>query len=871
MEKINFDLYKNNLKQLLNNLGFDTSTSPIKCISPAHDDKNPSMLIYDSYYKCQSCNEHGDIYDAVGLLKGISDKKEQFQEVAKILGNYSPPLNNNKKDFTVNKNAENKLRDYLSKQAEKNQDKIIEYLKKRKCPEKMQNELVNCFGFWPGHEPAEKDLDKNTLFAAGIPGQNPKTKKYSWGPAGVVIKLGIGFKLFYYDENNKSMKIGSKKCRTFPTPILPSSDNTILLVEGEIDAISMIYAEYYNTVAIGGVNALTDDSIQMLLPYDYIYIIFDGDKAGRKNREILKQKLLENYYTGNIYIVRLPEKKDPDQLIKNGKKEIIETAIHDAKEKTEKIDQGEILPFIFAGYDAKNYYIIPQNQHITIGIGRSDSQIKGMMYDFAPFEFWHAKFKDDKKSSLAWFRAESQKKGLYNEEKILGLGAHFDNNNIIINIGDGLYMKNENKKIDYSEYSGKNFYQRSFLKFDLSGTPWTIKETHELFNELLNYGFEKTIDYMLLLGYLALAPFASLLFRRPHLAIIGPKGCGKTTLIQNIIRPAIGELGIFVEGKTSEAGIRQRIGKDCRPTVIDEFEAHNSEEILRNKNILSLARSAYGGEGEIIKGTIGQKPIIFKTKIMFLFSGINIVLDNDADRTRIPILKMKKFDKKIGKIFDFSGLRKRTFNNIKEVINNIELAKRYIIENVIADARTGDTYGTLLGGFWSVISDNSFLQSKSEIINNSLIDNIQDIESKNETLSDELLLFDAILNHKIRIDSYTEKTITEMLTETSSEISSQLQHDNRLRQIGIRKDDNLQIENKKYNAIAISVNNQYINDILRNTPFFRYKNILIRHEAVIFDDAKPIRMIANKKERCIILDWQRIKEIHFDDNKDLPF
>ena len=448
---------------------------------------------------------------------------------------------------------------------------------------------------------------------------------------------------------------------------------------------------------------------------------------------------------------------------------------------------------------------------------------------------------------------------------MLGVGAHRDENKkIIVNCGDGLYLQEKKMKIKYQEYDGKAIFRRSNIKFTVDGEAWDIKKTHELIREISNYGFLRMIDYMLITGFIVLSPFASLLKRRPHLSIIGPRGCGKTTIIENIIRPAIGELGLYVEGKTSEAGIRQKIGRDCRATIIDEFEAHNAEEEARNKNILSLARSAYGGEGEIIKGTTNGAPITFKTKMMFCFLGINIHFDNDADRSRITTLQMKKSNEKIGKSFDFKGLRKRTFDNFEKITNDIEKAKQYILEssNNTIDSRLADTYGTLTGGYWGTISNYPFLLDPQKEINEATINAINEIhiDSKDNSTDEEILL-DIILNYKLKITPSDEKTIAELLIE--KEIEGKPGYDNQLKQIGIRKDKYMKIDGNIYNALAISISNNYIKDILKNSPYKEYKNILIRHAAILFDETKPIRMAAGKKSRAIILNWEIVEKIYF--------
>jgi hypothetical protein len=894
MKNYDFDKYKNYLKDLLIRYGKDTSRNPMPCISPDHIDSKPSMLIYDDYFKCQSCNCNGDIYDAVGILESISKKADQYKFIDKIYGSgtnddFLAKKKQEKKEFIIDKKAEKQVREYIVAQAQNNQEKITEYLKQRKCTESMIVDLYDMFGYWTGYKQAEKDLTKEVLFNAGIPGKNPKTGEYSWGSPGVVCKIGRGFKLFYYD-GGQSVKIGTKQCLTFPFPCLPDSPD-INICEGEMTAISMIWAGYTNTVAIGGVKALPEEKIKDLLQFDNIYIFFDGDKAGRENRELLKERLIKNGYTGNIYIVRLLDKQDPDDLIKFGKKNILDKLIEDSvkkdvevKEVKKKLEekkeviQKETKPFRFAGFDDKYYYVIPQKMNIAIQIGQSDAQIKNMLLNIANLDWWMTMFpKDmenggiilDKNAALEWFRTEAQKRGLYDYNKIRGVGAHFDKEDIIINTGKNIYSKKRKEYIDYDNYNGDYLYQRSRHFFDVTGEAWNIKQCHDLFVEILHYGFTRDIDYILLAGYIVLAPFATLLHRRPHIAVMGAKGVGKTAMIDNIVHPALGKTSIVADTqKTSEAGTRAAIGRDCINIIFDEFEAHSTDDYNKNKSLLGLARGAYGGSSDTLKSNSSQTLVAFKTKVMFFFAAINIIFDNDADRTRIPILKMKKSREKIGKTFDFSGLRKKTFDNIENVLKNIEDAKKYLMDSLMFDARMCDTYGTLIGGFWSLISEKEFLKG-DEKINAYVAEATKEIKiDEDNNLSDEEILFDNILNHKIRIDSQTEKTISEMLFEINENDElinkSKPYYDVNLKQIGIRRDREMKINKTTYDAIAISVNNHYISEILKNTPYHRYKNILIRHPASIFEDTQSVRMLDQKKERCIILDFNKVKEIHYD-------
>jgi len=908
---IEFEKYKRHLKEYLRVSGYNVKHNPMRCINPYHKDSTPSMLIYDDYFKCQSCGIKGDIYDAVNYIKGISKQIDQYREIDRMFGNGDYSLPEEKKNFMVDIESENNLRIYLRNQSNKNKERITEYFKRRECNQDMIDYFSSLgLGYWTGFEQAGKELSYKMLKMAGIPQKNPETNKSSWNSPGVVLKIGKGFKLFYYDDTEisvkkQSKKMGSKECCTFPFPCLPDNDD-IILVEGEMSALSMFFMGFKNTVAIGGVSSLSNDGVRALLKYRKVFIAFDGDKAGRDGKDDLIERLVFCGYDGLICPVDLPDGYDPDDMVKKGKRDELKRIIKEsevkakeAKEEKDRKEQEAVkeqeainrannnensqpdkkkMPFYFVGYDENSYYVMPTNQRIPIKIGRGDTNIRNMMYDIAPEDWWIENFTKEKEmpdgqwivtvnisKAVAWFRSEAQKKGWYDMNNEKGVGAHIDGDDIVLNTGRNLYSQDQKKYLEYSEYEGKNLYTRSRIFFDVKGKSWSISDTHALFREICQYGFARNVDYMLLMGFIVLAPFASLLHRRPHIAVMGQRGTGKTTLINNIVKPAIGSTGIFVEGKqSSEAGIRQAIGRDCRSGTFDEFEAHTHEDFQKLKSILGLMRSAYGGDSTTIKGSQNQRsPIIFETRSMFLLAAINIHLDNDGDRSRIPVLKMKRSTNKIGKTFDFSGLRKRTFDTFKRTLDNIELAKEYIKSNCDLDDRAADTYGALIGGFWSAISECDFLGSSDPAINQSVIDALSQVKIEvDEVQRDEELLLDNILNYKVRIDPGTEKTISEMLVSVDSQ--GKLTYDNNLRQIGIRRDFRLKMDGYDLNSLSISVNSIYISDMLKSTPFSKYKNILIRHPASLYEDTKQVRMVAGKRERCIVLDWSVVEQIHYD-------
>ena len=59
------------LKDYLTLKGIKVDGGVCRCISPNHEDKNPSCQIGKLTFYCFGCGITGDIYDAVLLLEGI--------------------------------------------------------------------------------------------------------------------------------------------------------------------------------------------------------------------------------------------------------------------------------------------------------------------------------------------------------------------------------------------------------------------------------------------------------------------------------------------------------------------------------------------------------------------------------------------------------------------------------------------------------------------------------------------------------------------------------------------------------------------------------------------------------------------------------
>lgn len=363
---MNYDKYKNRLIEYLRLKGIKAERGLIRCFNPNHEDRNPSCELFDDKFICYSgnCGIHGDIYDAVEILEGITDKAEQFKAVEKTFGDdYVPPpeIKTEKQTFTPDAKACEEFEKYLSKN-KASKKAIINFLNTRAAssggagtqkntsyPSGITDNLVKHFFYWPGFSLARGELDRSVLQGAGVPLAHPKTGYSSWEHSGVVIKLGTGYKLHYY-QDGVCEKRGTKSCSTFPMPGTIDTSKPVILVEGELDAIACSASGIKNVFSTGGTKGLTAPKIKKhLLSVPEIIIFFDNDASGKKTAGLipfdesdkrtsnLPETFLKAGFNGKIKIASFPDDfpyKDQDAAIIAGKLDAVKKAIEEAREYT---------------------------------------------------------------------------------------------------------------------------------------------------------------------------------------------------------------------------------------------------------------------------------------------------------------------------------------------------------------------------------------------------------------------------------------------------------------------------------------------------------------------------------------------------------
>jgi phage/plasmid-associated DNA primase len=363
------------------------------------------------YCQCFACGISGGIYDMVEHFEGITDFNEQLKFIENFFGNptYAPPAPKAtyKKDgekFKPDEKAMQTLEDYLRKNPA-SEKQIRRFLAERAnystgggthiqetgtftdYPEDIIPFFIDYFFYWPGLDVVRKDLANDVFKKCGIPLKGRNNERSTWEHSGIIMKLGTGYKLHFYDKKycdncrysenyrkalaemsepeeipNVAKLLECKKYQkggfchscekrnsvggtTFPMPFKIDESLPAILVEGEMDALSSVAAGVKNLFSVGGTSGLTGPKVkEYLLNVPEIILMYDGDVHGREasgliplveRKSNIPQTIRRAGYAGKIRLAELPQDEgcyDPDAIIIAGKKEVIVKAIQDAKE-----------------------------------------------------------------------------------------------------------------------------------------------------------------------------------------------------------------------------------------------------------------------------------------------------------------------------------------------------------------------------------------------------------------------------------------------------------------------------------------------------------------------------------------------------------
>lgn len=393
-------------------------------------------------------------------------------------------------------------------------------------------------------------------------------------------------------------------------------------------------------------------------------------------------------------------------------KEIIAKKVETGEKKQSVSMDGFFLKYLGRN-NGVYFYTSSFNREVTMLTPSQHS--KANLLGLMPIDMWTDMFPRAKGEGPDWDSAashmmdECRKKPIFDILKVRGSGAWDHDGEIVLNLGSKLWFKGEHR--DLHELNSRFYYKldRGIIEPDKSNI--SVREFTNLF-ELLSWN--NVGHAHLTLGWIALAPICGALKWKPHLWIIGESGSGKSTVVQYIAK-LIEPYARQAQGPTTEAGLRQSIGNSSLPIVFDEFESDSMKSSGRVQDIIELCRQASSStDAAILRGSPNGVVQQFNPNFMALVSSVILGLEKQQDFSRFCVVKMKK-----GSIDDFADINKQLLEILnKEFIQGFftrQINKYQLIKDNIAvcrkalmsygDARFADQYAALLGGYFSLVSD----------------------------------------------------------------------------------------------------------------------------------------------------------------------
>ena len=514
-----------------------------------------------------------------------------------------------------------------------------------------------------------------------------------------------------FANGDKRFVPGTKKKGNF-FAIGPLDDRTYLC-EGYATAVSVHMATGRSVVVAFDANNMVN--VAAILSRRNVDLIICGDddrfKEVNAGREAATKAAEASLAPISYPVFESKEKgTDWNDLMVDEGIDALRFQLADAPEKTEG--------FAFLGFNESTHYFfhIPTSDIVKItGFSKTE------MLSLAPLSYWE-KAHETKNGEVAWTHVidtiiqHSKACGLFNPIRIRGTGVWEDAGRTVINTGDRLIV--DRRAMGLGSIKSRYIYVQTINCFGKMRPPIERERLKDLFDAALNLNWKQPLAGHLLIGWLAIGRIAGALPIRPHIWLTGGSGTGKSTLMQGLIAPALGteSAWLYMQGTTTEAGLRQSVKGSSIPVIFDEFETTDSESKRRLGQLVQLMRNTWSSTGgTVTKGSPNGATINYQLSFPCLVSSIRLWLTNDADVSRFTVLELDAHDRQndkwdmvktaLDKLDVDFGERLFSYmsGRVPVVLSNYKLLQAELAAQ--SNQRFGQQIGMLLAGFYALHSE----------------------------------------------------------------------------------------------------------------------------------------------------------------------
>lgn len=458
-------------------------------------------------------------------------------------------------------------------------------------------------------------------------------------------------------------------------------------------------------------------------PQGEFIICGDDDKWKDENTG---RKIANEVASKSLASVVFPIFKDAKDKLKDFNDLHCDEGIDVVRNQLSKIDKKDTLALYALGFLNGTYFFTStKNRQISPLTSFSEDALLRLM----PIEYWEAVFPGGGKARVDWSVAKSSiisqchKKGIFNGNKVRGLGVWQDAGRVVVHMGDHLVV--DGSVVELGEIKSKYIY---ILKEDIDELKKNILSDEEcqiFINACCGFKWAKPKDAgILLAGILVLSRVCGALPIRPHCWITGGAQTGKSTIFEQLINKIMGKNKLYLLGGTSEAAIRQSLLSDAVPVLFDEFETNGPKSAEHINACIELMRASWSNSGGVIaKGGGNGIASYYQVQFSAIVSSIRTRLINDADKGRFTVLELaphgsdtehwKELRENLAIIDEeFSErLFARVIECLPIILDNYKLIKVALAKK--ADSRFGDQYGMILAGYSILISKKRLTKEES--------------------------------------------------------------------------------------------------------------------------------------------------------------
>lgn len=418
-------------------------------------------------------------------------------------------------------------------------------------------------------------------------------------------------------------------------------------------------------------------------------------------------------------------------------------------EFTDEQADRALYPFKALGYESNIFYYLPDGGQQVVQFKGEDHNEKYITAYLAPLDFWQDHWAAKKwirnpdtskleevisgvdwkgiKRFLIW---ELQyKNGVFGGfENRRGPGVWKDKNRYVVHLGDRLIV--DRQEIKMSQIETSFIYEKKKAVEVETFEPLSPAEGGQLYPIVQKFSWLRDVNPELLCGWVVASLIGGALPWRPHIWLNGPQSSGKSSVLKDIIRRILGNcISIFIEGATTEAGLRQQANYRSYPILFDEAESNDRRGQVRMEQIIELMRSSASPDGgKIIKGSSQGAAQSFNIQSCFCLASISNNSVLAADVARIVNLELmnhegsgEKWEVMRKNILDTLNpewcgrFRARVFNMLPTIRKNID-AFIQAVRDELDSQRFGDVYGVLLGSAYSISHDTPIEYDAARVI-----------------------------------------------------------------------------------------------------------------------------------------------------------